>query len=138
MPNLDFKIRFSPTYCLGLLMMLGLSSAILIYLSMPFLLKSAILLSVLIYSAHLYWRYVSLQSPHSIVRLERDSEGNWRLHTSQQIVMATLCGTSTVTTQVAILRFQLKQSMRRQSCVIFADALLPEHYRQLLVALKMH
>jgi hypothetical protein len=64
-------------------------------------------------------------------------EDRWELHYPNKIIQAQLCGSSTVTRYVCILRFRLPNQWVSYACVLFPDSFdSPEDFRRFRVQLK--
>lgn len=78
------------------------------------------------------------RNPGPIHRVDRDSQGRWRIATRQNDSMeAKLLPTTTVWDKLLVLRFRTKgQRLRTQSAVVMPDAMSAEKWRQLRRALQ--
>lgn len=138
MLNFEFIPKISTYYLVLLIFFFTLSAMIIINLPIGIAIKLLGLLSVFIYCGHMLFRFGLFFSPHSIRGLKRDSQGKWLLYTHKHTYEAELLGDSTVTSFVSVLRFRIPQSYWPKSCVIFRDSLPLDHYRKLLVVLRMY
>jgi hypothetical protein len=95
-----------------------------------------LLITTLGYGSFILWRDILLQGSSNIQALQFNQDG-WVLRHANEKSPAKLCGDSTVTRWVCVLRFKLPEKKRKVSCVIFRDALEPTEYRRLLVTARM-
>lgn len=98
---------------------------------LPFsvLTKGMLILSLLVYSA---WNFYSNNQWRVI---GQDIDG-WYLEKAGERIFLNLCGESTVTSFVSILRFTRAETFLKQSCIIFNDAMPRDLYRQLIVRMN--
>jgi hypothetical protein len=110
---------------------------LLICLTLPlgFFLKIFLLGCVLAYGWHLIFSQALQHHSQAIVKISYESE-RWFLHTRTHSGPANLCGDSTMTGFLSILRFNRDGVRKKQSCVIFKDALEPDFYRRLITAVR--
>jgi hypothetical protein len=73
---------------------------------------------------------------YPVESLRRLTDGSWLVQTKQGIYAATLQGESIVTGYVSILCFQLKDSKRLLTSIVFPDSLRSDYYRRLLVTIR--
>jgi len=64
------------------------------------------------------------------------SNDAWSILDKKRIYAATLCGSSTVTKMICILRFKILDEKLKRSCILFRDSMEAEQYRQLLVSMR--
>ena len=135
MPKIDINLK--PSKCFLALTLLTVAACYYIIYTLPVLKVYKTLLWLL--TTRYLWRisreWILLKSGHSIYRLILDQDG-WALHTRLGVLRADLCGESTVTQWVSILRFQIREGAYKRSCVIFRDMLTGDDYRRLLVLLR--
>lgn len=100
-----------------------------------FLMKLLLTIFVLIYGAQVIWKYGFLQHKNSVIGLSFNAEG-WQVHLPDKVIPAELCGDSTRTKLVSILRFSVAGERLKHSCVIWRDAITRDEYRRLGVIAK--
>lgn len=137
MLDLEFKLKLSKHYLILMLTIFLVSIDIVFMLPIPLWIKVLASLLVAIYGVSVIWQYVLLRSRNSIISIRRQSDGTWLLQTNRNKYTADLCGDSTVTALISILRFREPKNFWRRTAIIFRDSLGVEQYRKLLVALKM-
>jgi hypothetical protein len=135
MHKIDIEIKPSKRFILFLLINLLCCIAIVATLPMPFALKFFLGILVLAYGGHALWRQGWLLSRRSIIRLSHDEDG-WQWHDRQTSWRGELCGDSTLTAFLGILRLKAHGARVKQSCLIFKDTLSAESYRRLLVTAR--
>lgn len=106
-------------------------------LAMPLWAKVIGIVVTAIYGASILWQYVLLRNRNSIIKMKRQEDGQWLIHTNSGKYETQLCGDSTVTAMVSILRFRSPKSFWRKTAIVFRDSLTKEQYRELLVTLRM-
>lgn len=138
MQNHVFKLQPSKIYLIlsGLVIILGLAA--LFFTSIPFWLKIILTIIFSIYGWHNLNVQGMLQGRDSLVSLRRLESGEWLVKTPTQEYTAELCGDSTVTHLVSVLRFKAPVARATFSSVIFSDSLPNDEYRRLLVLLRMY
>lgn len=100
------------------------------------LLKIFATLFVFVYGTYLVWGKVLLRGQKSVFGIQCHPNKRWHLYVGDKIYEAELCGDSTVTRFITILRFRLANHFFVQSCIIFPDSLPADRYRQLLILLN--
>ena len=133
----DFNLKNSRHYQLTFIIIFITSVIIPFCLPMNFTWKLLFLCLLMGYGIYLLFHAGIFANKHSIIRIRRSQEGEWMLYTPTEMMFATLDQNTTVTRYVSILCFRLEHSFAFKSCVIFSDALPPNHYRRLLVLLKL-
>jgi hypothetical protein len=137
MHDLEFKLQPSKYYLLLISLVLIASAIIIATISIPIWSKLLVLCALTSYGGYIVWRYVLLKSKYSIRSLRRHSNASWSLYTHQHIYSAELRGDSTVTSVIAILRFQRANTFFPLSAVVFKDSLAVEEYRRLKVLVQV-
>lgn len=138
MPNQEFAFKPSKQY-LGLYGAMFLASLMIIFiLDLPLGIRLLLLIAVSCYMGYQCWRFILLRSQHSILRIQWLGEGQWQIATRDHCYRASLCGHSTVTPFLSVLRFRIAKQWRPVSCVIFRDSLGAENYRRLFIEIKKH
>jgi hypothetical protein len=120
---------------LGVILVLVCTVGIVFTLPIPPIRKGFLILLVLSYGSRLFWNRALLQGGDSILRLSYDSE-RWELQDRIKTWNAELCGESTITHFLSILRFTTPNKRKKRTCLIFKDALGQDRYRQLVVILR--
>jgi len=115
-----------------------LLASILLALSLPLVLglKLAVLWSIFLYGGWIFWRFILLKNKHSVIAIKQLAAKEWRIWTPHMQYKAQLCGSSTLTPVVMVLRFRIAEQYWPLSCVVFRDALPTERYKQLYMLLK--
>lgn len=136
MPEVEIRLKPSRLYIVFHWLAYLLSVAIVALLPLHWGIRTAIILGLSIYSALIFWEYVWLKGRSSIKALKLQPDGKWLLEMGYQQKTAELQGDSIVTRFVCLLRFKVPKRARLVSSIIFYDALPPEQYQQLILALK--
>ncbi|RDI42692.1 protein YgfX [Aquicella lusitana] len=146
MPGPEFKLRPSRQY-LALIGTVFLGSlGMVLLLPIEAWIKILICLLLFIYAGGVLWQFALLRSPHAVISLRQNQHGKWLLRTSLKVYEAELCGDSTVTPFVSILRFRLPKQgwsmlvpacFKPGVCIVFRDSLKQDDYRKLLIHLRM-
>lgn len=142
MNTLEISLNLRPSKQFLILMGVVIVGSLLIcgYLPVLNLIKVSLMTAVFIYGGAQYWHYGLLKSRRSITELKLNEAG-WQLRDQSGVFSAELIGDSTVTTHVCILRFMQPNQRKKRSCIICKDAVNPDEFRRLLVALhnvKLH
>jgi len=138
---LDHEFNLKPSwYALSLItLILAITVAILYGLPINAWIKLGGWLFVLIYGGYLFKRFGLLQDGRAITRIKREQDGKWLLQTKKNVIYtAELQGDSTVTTWLSVLRFRVPKRFWPISCIVFRDSLTRDHYRKLLVLVRMY
>lgn len=136
MPDHVFQINPSRTYLLLLSVMLFASLVVVITLPMGWGYQSGLLAVLLVYGGRLIWQHGLLKGKQAIRGLSRQDNGSWMVQTSHGTDEMTLCGDSTVTHLVSVLRFKRANQYFPTVCTLFPDSLPADEYRQLTVILR--
>ncbi len=81
-------------------------------------------------------KYILLSSPHAIIGISINNQGQWHLMTRNgEVLAAQLCGDTICSRWLVILNFTLEGLKKRCSCLIFPDSIESDHFRQLRVYL---
>ena len=97
--------------------------------------KMLLIGSVAFYLGSIIWNECLLKSTLAIHRLSFSDE-SWQLYDKEFIVTARLCGSSTLTGLVSILRFVVEGEKKKRSFLIFKDSIPSGFYRRLLAQLR--
>lgn len=135
MPCHDFEFKPSRQYCFLSFGLLVSTLVLILFLTIDFYLKLILFLAALSYGGILFHRYALLRSRHAVLRITRQGEGKWLLHTREAFLQGELKGDSVLTSQAAILRFRVYGKYFPVSCLVFRDSCYPGQYRRLLVTL---
>lgn len=125
----DIPLKLSKTYLVFVLFMAILSFYSIFLLPIAFLMQLGLCIFTTSYSLYLIF---SMQNFKMLKPLE---ENTWQLSTRKKSYIGYLCGDSTVTHFVCILRFKVAHSRFQQTCFVFRDSVPPNVYRRLLVEL---
>lgn len=131
MPGIEFKLKSSGQFIAIFGLVLVLSVIILLFVSMSFWIKLAGLIGIVCYSIHLFREYILLNSDTAIRRLISHEDG-WLLQTKQALLKAELCGESTITNFVSVLRFRIQHTKHCKTSIIFRDSVATGFYRRLV------
>lgn len=134
MQNIDILIKPSFYFKLYAVLLISGSIFAVLYSSLFLWIKIFLLVLVGLYG-HVLWLSSSLKSPESITRLRLQS-GRCLLNDQSDYFLADILGDTTITSFVTVLRFKKMGSTRKQSCLIFCDAVSKEEYRRLRVGLR--
>lgn len=136
MQNIDINIKPSKVFNALIIIVFFVSILITIYL--PIHSKIIVLVCILnvIYTMYIFWTHGLLKSAQSINAIRYLSDRTWLITTAKNHYVGELCGDSTITRWVSVLRFKQPDRWQKQSMVLFRDALAPLQYRQLLVQLR--
>ena len=132
MQEIDINLKPSKQYILLTASIFIINIGVIYSLNMPLLIKVGLAAMVLIYIAAIVWRHVLLRSKKSIIKLMFDEKG-CHLGNHLEHFPAVLCGDSTITTWLCILRFKSPGHRFKLVSVIFRDAIDPDQYRRMLV-----
>lgn len=134
---LDLAFKISKKYCSGVIVIFLLSVGIVFSLNLPIIIKFALAFAIIMYGIWIVWRFGLLRSKHSLIGIKHLTGKKWLLHTPHAVVQGILCGESTVTNLICILRFKISGKTFKKSCIILRDSLPNDAYRKLLVRLRM-
>jgi len=117
-------------------MLIG-SEIVLFAFTLPIFLsiKCVIALILILYSIAVLYSHGLLRHKKSIIAFSRTDKG-WTVKDATGFYAATLCGSSTVTTKLCILRFQMFEKRLKRSCIIFKDSVPEGEFRRLLVGVR--
>ena len=120
----------------GCILVLSLSSLLIVGTLSIFWVLKVVFVSLLLFGVQdLLWR-INGHRVDSIqgLRLIRREECQLRLR--DETVSALICGDSTVTNQICVLRFKELGKRKIYSCVIMSDSVPPTDYHALLIWLR--
>lgn len=129
----NFHLKPSKIYLNLIIVILIASVLIVLFVTIANWLKVLLSLFLLFYGGHIIWRFGLLKSQNSILQIQQQETNQWLLYTRDKKYLADLRGDSTVTSKIAILRFQVSKHFFPQSCVIFRDSLVQGQYRELVI-----
>jgi len=136
MQRIDIELKPSRIFLslIGLVVVgsLGIAAS----LSIAWVFKIVIIISVLGYGTWILWVVGLMKGADSIVGLQLLSDGSYNLRYPLCIIEAEMKGDSTVTNAVCVLRFRVPGKRLKVSCVVFKDSVDRELYRKLLVWLR--
>lgn len=135
MHKIDISFKPSKLFVIGVLLTIAFTLGILYSLPLHMLKKVLLTLPILTYGGYIFWDRALLQGGYSILRLSY-STGGWQLQDRIKTWQAELCGESTITSFLSILRFTQPGKRKIRTCLVFKDALGSEHYRRLIVILR--
>jgi hypothetical protein len=136
MPNIDIKIKPSKIFILLIIITLACCLAVIYHLPISQLwIRGIVVALTLRYGWRILKDYGLLTGGYSISHLSLEEDG-WKLQNRLRSFSAGLCGESTITNFVCVLRFKAPDRKQKITCIIFCDALPKSSYRQLLVQLR--
>ncbi len=136
MHNIDIKLQPSKQFIALLILLLMGSLLIVSFLPILTPIKIGLFIATLCYGGYILWRDGLLLHPKSLIGFSLDSNRNWLLYNKLEILSGELCGDSTITTLVCVLRFKVRGKRLKYSCVVFKDAVARGLYRKLLVKVR--
>lgn len=98
--------------------------------------KTIFSIGIIFYVFYLYELHILKRHRTAIQGVRFQSE--WQVKLNNQYISAEIQGSSTLTPYVAILLFRCLGERHIRPCVIFADALLSDDYRQLITCINTH
>lgn len=135
MPSIDIKLRTSRIGIALIILFMVCSEVIVSLLPISAWIKMALALIVITYSVFILFTHGFLKHKKSIIKIGIH-ENQWKVWDNTHYYSAELCGSSTLTRFISILRFQISGEKCKRSCVIFNDAVDVKHYRQIMVYSK--
>ncbi|HEX2549259.1 MAG TPA: hypothetical protein VHM20_05480 [Gammaproteobacteria bacterium] len=125
----DIHLKFSNGYVIFILLCCAGSFLSIGYLNISLSAKIALFFLSITYG------FYCLKTMRPFQTLKYLGENRWLLSTQKDFYIGQVCGDSTVTSQICILRFALIGHRFKKTCFIFRDSLEPGLYRCLLVEL---
>lgn len=119
--------------CAVLFLSIG-SLLITLILNLAGWIKFILIIMLILYSCHIFWRYGLLKSSKSILKIIWH-EG-WFAQTRDEIFPINILGETTITRFFCVLCYSRKETRKFQSCLITRDILDKDDYRKLLSRLK--
>lgn len=118
------RVEFSVSKQFTILTSILLLATLIIVCLLPCMLLIKILLTCAVvgYGYYILFQFVLLLDDRSIMAVTRQDDG-WLLHERNSTLVAQLCGSSTVTTYICILRFIIAGKRRKRVCIVFRDSL---------------
>jgi len=129
MQKLDIQLRPSKWFAIYQIVLLLTSLVIVFYLPVLDWLKISLSVAIIMYSLFIFYNQRNLRA------LTHDQQ-RWCVQTLGGSFEASLCGDSTVTTFMSILRFKIAGKFFKRSYVVFKDTMLADDYRKLIVHTK--
>lgn len=136
MPSREFKLKLSRQLMALYASVMLVNVVILLVVSLPFWTTLLSIIIVCVYGFKIYKQHIALTSETAINCMAMTANNNWLLHTQQGLLEARLCGESTMTKFVSVLRFIIPKQQRAVSCIVFRDSLAPGLYRELIFVVK--
>lgn len=134
MQNIDLVLKPSRCFCALLLLILLGSSLIISYIPISWWIKGGLLWMVFYYGSALFFQYGLLKHPYALRQLKHLGNKTWLITQNAQTFFAEICGDSTISGWVCVLRFQRHEKGGKQTFVIFNDSMPKENYRMLLLS----
>ena len=131
----DIKIQPSKFFS-GLTLAVIMTTMIIIStLPLSLAVKLVLVLLTFGYGFRIFHHDCLMKSKSSIHNLYLNNDG-WWLATNTAVAPARICGDSTLSAFVSVLRFKIEGCKRKHSLVLFRDAVSTDAYRRLLVTLR--
>ena len=121
MQNNRIEISISKQFIILISILLSSTLMIICFLQCALLMKIMLIGIVLGYGFYILFHYGFLWGQHSIIAITRDGD-DWILHEKDKSQAAKLCGSSTVTHTVCILRFIISGKRFKCVCIVFRDS----------------
>jgi hypothetical protein len=135
MRSIDIQIKPSKLFILFLSITLLCCMTIVATLPLSFLNKILLAAAVFAYGWSLLRDWILPHGKRVITRLSYASQG-WMLTDREDTYRCELCGDSTLTPFLAILRFKLEGERKKRTCLLFKDIVDPDLYRRLMVTAR--
>jgi hypothetical protein len=135
MHKIDIRFKPSKLFILFVLLSVAACFALVFTLPVTHLKKFFLCCFVLTYGGHVLWDRALLQHGHSLLRMSYDG-GTWQLQDRIRTWQAEICGESTITSFLSILRFTAPNKRKKRTCLVFKEVLGSQTYRQLIVILR--
>ena len=135
MQNIDITLKPSKQFLIFISILLLGSFIVMASLPLSGWVKIVSGLVLAGYGIKLFWYDVLLRGPKSIIRLNKQNDGSWRLYDRKGAFTGGLAGDSTVTGFLCVLRFRVQGCFFKRSCLIFRDSVGAGTYRKLLFRL---
>ncbi len=135
MQKLDINLKPSKQFIF--LMLLVLTSAVLLVVLLPIPLGVRLFLEAIIlsYGFYVLTYHGLLKHKQSIYRLTL-TDSKWLLWDKSGEYSAELCGSSTISTQLCLLRFRMHTQHNMRSCLIFVDSVDADIFRKILFNIR--
>lgn len=135
MQRIDINLRQS--FQFKLLLSLAALGSLIIVFSLPthWLIKLFLANAVIFYYLYIFYTSCLLKGKHAIGQISFNEDG-WHIFCHDEMLVVDLCGESTVTNWVSVLRFKLPHKRQKYTSVIFKDAINADDYRRLIVLLR--
>ncbi|OGT38112.1 MAG: hypothetical protein A3F11_10840 [Gammaproteobacteria bacterium RIFCSPHIGHO2_12_FULL_37_14] len=134
---LDLECKLSKRFLSLALIVILISAGMVMFIPVTIKIQLMMIFFIFAYGGWVSWHFILLRGRYSLLGIKHVGENHWILHTPAHVFSATLCGDSTATPWVSVLRFNIPGQFWKKSCVIFPDALSRDAYRKLLVVLRM-
>ena len=131
----NFQLKPSKTYLIALITILITTFAVILFLAIALWIKLFLFLSVAFYGGFILCKDGLLKGQNVLIRIQQQNKNQWILHTQKEIYSGEICGQSTVTHCILILRFRIPKHFFAKTCVIFPDSLKRDQFRELLMRL---
>lgn len=135
MQNIDITLKPSKQFLVFISALLLGSFMVIASLSLLSWIKIVLGLVLTGYGIKLFWCDILLRSRRSIIRLNKQNDGSWRLYDRKGAFTGLLAGDSTVTGFLCVLRFRVQGCFFKRSSLIFRDSVGADTYRKLLFRL---
>jgi hypothetical protein len=136
MRRIDIQIK--PSKLFILLLAVTTVCCIIIVATLPLSILNKLFISavVLVYAWFLLINWGLLHGKNIITQLGYGEEGWTLLDRENNIWRGEICGDSTLTPFLGILRFKLEGQRKKRSCLVFKDTLHDDLYRRLMVTVR--
>jgi hypothetical protein len=135
MRRIDIPLKASKLFILLIAATMLCCVAIVFTLPLSIFFNILLAAAVLAYGGFLLRNWGLLRGKDVITQLSYGDEG-WTLTNGENIWRGELCGDSTLTPFLGILRFKLPDVRNKRSCLIFKDTIEPDLFRRLLVTAR--
>ncbi len=123
MLKLDINLIPSKQFNIASLVLLIFSSIIALTLSFAWWVKILLIITIFYYYLAIVTAHGLLRHPDSIIRICLSKEG-WMVADNRRIYAAELCGSSTITKVICVLRFKITGEAKKRSCIVLRDSVV--------------
>jgi hypothetical protein len=127
MLKLDINLIPSKQFNIAGLVLLVTSSIIVLTLSFVWWVKILLIITLFYYCLSIVSVYGLLRHPDSIIRICLSKDG-WMVADNRRVYAAELCGSSTITKAICVLRFKILGEAGKRSCIILRDSVVDMAY----------
>jgi hypothetical protein len=135
MLKLDINLVPSKLFTTVIALIFLCSAVVVMTLTMILFAKLCLIFLSAAYSAYIIFYYGLLKSQKSILKISLSPDG-WTIWDKHRVHAAELCGSSTITRIVCVLRFKILSERSKRSCLVLKNSLDPNLYRKLLMNIR--